>query len=88
MQHLTVAVTPEQAQSIISIAVELDAWAQETGKPLPAPPTVLGILEEFTGIALNLETGTFFAAGDLLEQRLALTAEGAARYDELRSKSS
>lgn len=88
MQHITVAVTPKQAQSIISKAMELDAWVQETGQALPASSTVLGILEEFAGIALNLETGTFFAAGDLLEQRLALTAEGAARYDELRSKSS
>jgi hypothetical protein len=88
MQHITITVTPEQARSISSIALELDAWAKETGKPLPAPPTVLGVLEEFTGIALNLETGTFFAAGDLLEQQVALTAEGLARYDELRSKSS
>jgi len=86
--RLTVTVTPQQAQSISSIALELDAWAQETGRALPAPSTVLGILEEFTGIALNLETGAFFAADSLLDQTPILTAEGLARYDELRSKSS
>lgn len=90
MQHINVhlTVTPEQAQSISSKAVELDAWVQETGMALPVPPTVLGILEEFTGIALDLETGAFFAAGAVLDQAPVLTDEGLARYDELRSKSS
>lgn len=88
MQHITVAVTPKQAQSISSKAMELDAWVQETGQALPASSTVLGILEEFTGIALNLETGAFFAAGAVLDQAPVPTAEGLARYGELRSKSS
>ena len=88
MHNITIAVTPQQAQSISSIALELDAWAQETGKALPAPAPVLGILEEFTGIALNLETGTLFAADSVLDQAPVPTAEGLARYDELRSKSS